>query len=140
MTGRYAAMFDRLRARGEGAFGAFVMLGDPDLAASAAILDALANAGADMLEVGIPFSDPVADGPTLQAAATRAPRGRHTPPPPPAARRAAPRRRARRRRPRRRPAPPAAARAPPASRGRWAPSPAPTPTCGKVEPASGRAA
>jgi tryptophan synthase alpha chain len=69
---RYAAMFERLAARDEGAFGAFVMLGDPDLAASAAILDALVEAGADMIEVGIPFSDPVADGPVVQAAAVRA--------------------------------------------------------------------
>jgi tryptophan synthase alpha chain len=69
---RYEAMFERLRARGEGAFGAFAMLGDPDLEASAAILDALVEGGADMLEVGIPFSDPVADGPVIQAAAVRA--------------------------------------------------------------------
>ncbi len=69
---RYPAMFDRLSRIGEGAFGAFVMLGDPDLDRSAALLDALVEAGADMLEVGIPFSDPVADGPTIQAAATRA--------------------------------------------------------------------
>ncbi|HEX8380518.1 MAG TPA: tryptophan synthase subunit alpha [Allosphingosinicella sp.] len=69
---RYAAMFERLRARREGAFGAFAMLGDPDLAASAGILDSLVEGGADMLEVGIPFSDPVADGPVIQAAAVRA--------------------------------------------------------------------
>jgi len=69
---RYAAMFERLRTRGEGAFGAFVMLGDPDLTTSASILDALVEGGADMLEVGIPFSDPVADGPVIQAAAVRA--------------------------------------------------------------------
>lgn len=69
---RYAAMFERLRRRGEGAFGGFAMLGDPDLAASAAILDALVEGGADMVEVGIPFSDPVADGPVVQAAAVRA--------------------------------------------------------------------
>jgi tryptophan synthase alpha chain len=69
---RYAAMFERLIGRGEGAFGAFAMLGDPDLTASATILDALVEAGADMLEVGIPFSDPVADGPVVQAAAVRA--------------------------------------------------------------------
>ena len=67
---RYAAMFDRLD--GEGAFGAFVMLGDPDLPTSARLLDELAEAGADMIEVGIPFSDPVADGPIIQAAAQRA--------------------------------------------------------------------
>ncbi len=69
---RYPAMFERLRERGEGALGAFVMLGDPDLTTSAAILDALVEGGADMLEVGIPFSDPVADGPVIQAAAVRA--------------------------------------------------------------------
>jgi tryptophan synthase alpha chain len=67
---RYAAMFDRLG--GEGAFGAFLMLGDPDLVTSAALLDAVVAGGADMVEVGIPYSDPVADGPVIQAAAQRA--------------------------------------------------------------------
>ncbi len=69
---RYAAMFDRLAARGEGAFGAFLMLGDPDLETSARLLDDVVAGGADMVEVGIPFSDPVADGPVIQAAANRA--------------------------------------------------------------------
>ena len=69
---RYGAMFERLAESQEGALGAFVMLGDPDLAASARILDALVAGGADMIEVGIPFSDPVADGPVIQAAAIRA--------------------------------------------------------------------
>jgi tryptophan synthase alpha chain len=69
---RYDAMFRTLGGRGEGAFGAFVMLGDPDLQTSAGILDALVEGGADMLEVGIPFSDPVADGPVIQAAGVRA--------------------------------------------------------------------
>jgi len=69
---RYAVMFERLRERGEGAFGAFVMLGDPSLDTSGTILDALVEGGADMIEVGIPFSDPIADGPTIQAAADRA--------------------------------------------------------------------
>jgi tryptophan synthase alpha chain len=72
MTSRYAAMFDRCAAAGEGAFGAFLMLGDPDLETSAALLDALVEGGADMVELGIPFSDPVADGPVIQAAALRA--------------------------------------------------------------------
>jgi tryptophan synthase alpha chain len=67
---RYAATFERLN--GEGAFGAFLMLGDPDLQTSAALLDAVVAGGADMVEVGIPFSDPVADGPVIQAAAQRA--------------------------------------------------------------------
>jgi tryptophan synthase alpha chain len=69
---RYRAMFDRLATAGELAFGGFVMLGDPDLERSAALLDALVEGGADMVEVGIPFSDPVADGPVIQAAAVRA--------------------------------------------------------------------
>ena len=67
---RYSAMFERLA--GEGAFGAFLMLGDPDLATSARLLDAVVEGGADMIEVGMPFSDPVADGPVIQAAAQRA--------------------------------------------------------------------
>jgi tryptophan synthase alpha chain len=67
---RYAAIFARLD--GEGAFGAFLMLGDPDLQTSARLLDAVVAGGADMIEVGIPFSDPVADGPVIQAAAQRA--------------------------------------------------------------------
>ena len=67
---RYSEMFDGLD--GEGAFGAFLMLGDPDLKTSARLLSAMVEAGADMIEVGIPFSDPIADGPTIQAAAQRA--------------------------------------------------------------------
>ena len=69
---RYAAMFERCSAANEGVFGAFLMLGDPNLAASATLLDALVEGGADMVELGIPFSDPVADGPVIQAAALRA--------------------------------------------------------------------
>ena len=67
---RYGAMFERLN--GEGAFGAFLMLGDPDAATSARLLGEVIAAGADMIELGIPFSDPVADGPIIQAAAQRA--------------------------------------------------------------------
>lgn len=67
---RYSAMFERLG--NTGAFGAFLMLGDPDLQTSARLLDAAVAGGADMIEVGIPFSDPVADGPVIQAAAQRA--------------------------------------------------------------------
>ena len=67
---RYAAMFHRLD--GDGAFGAFLMLGDPDLETSARLLDAVVEGGADIVELGIPFSDPVADGPVIQAAAQRA--------------------------------------------------------------------
>ena len=67
---RYARMFERLH--GEAAFGAFLMLGDPDPHTSLTLLEAAVDAGADMIEVGIPFSDPVADGPVIQAAAQRA--------------------------------------------------------------------
>ena len=67
---RYSAMFDRLN--GTGAFGAFLMLGDPDVETSAKLLDSAVEGGADMIEVGIPFSDPVADGSVIQAAAQRA--------------------------------------------------------------------
>ena len=69
---RYAAMFAKLSAAGEGAFIPFAMLGDPDPAGSRAVLDALIAGGADALELGVPFSDPVADGPVIQAAAVRA--------------------------------------------------------------------
>ena len=69
---RYAEMFQRLAQRNEAAFGAFLMLGDPDPATSAEHLDACARGGADMIEVGIPFSDPIADGPVIQAASVRA--------------------------------------------------------------------
>ena len=67
---RYEAMFRR--SGNGGVFGAFVMLGDPDLESCPAILDQLVEGGADMIEVGIPFSDPVADGPVIQAAGVRA--------------------------------------------------------------------
>lgn len=69
---RYAAMFERLGTRREAAFGAFLMLGDPNREKCADLLDAVVAAGADMVEVGIPFSDPVADGPVIQAAGQRA--------------------------------------------------------------------
>ncbi len=69
---RYAAMFERLRGVGEGAFIPFAMLGDPDPVLSLRLVRALAQSGADALELGLPFSDPVADGPVIQAAASRA--------------------------------------------------------------------
>jgi tryptophan synthase alpha chain len=67
---RYAQMFDDLGA--DGAFVPFCMLGDPDPEQSLGIVLDLVAAGADALELGIPFSDPVADGPTIQAAGRRA--------------------------------------------------------------------
>ena len=69
---RYAAMFEHCLARREGALGAFLMLGDPGVRECEAYLDALVEGGSDMVELGIPFSDPIADGPVIQAAAARA--------------------------------------------------------------------
>jgi tryptophan synthase alpha chain len=69
---RYAAMFDRLNAANEIAFGGFLMLGHPTADRTAALLDALVEGGCDMVEVGIPFSDPVADGPVIAKAAKQA--------------------------------------------------------------------
>ncbi len=71
-AGRYAAMFAALARRGEGAVVPFAVLGDPDMETSHAVLEALVAGGADALEVGLPFSDPIADGPAIQAADTRA--------------------------------------------------------------------
>jgi tryptophan synthase alpha chain len=62
----------RLRERGGKAFVPYVMLGDPDLDASLALARDLAAAGADAVELGVPFSDPLADGPVIQAAGHRA--------------------------------------------------------------------
>ncbi|APT85734.1 tryptophan synthase subunit alpha [Corynebacterium aquilae] len=69
---RYPALFERLKSSNEGAFVPFVMLGDPTKQDSIAIIEALIAGGADALELGVPFSDPVADGPTIQAAHIRA--------------------------------------------------------------------
>ena len=69
---RYFRMFSRLRAAGEGAFVPFVMLGDPTPEMSEEVVEALIDGGADALELGAPFSDPVADGPTIQRAHIRA--------------------------------------------------------------------
>lgn len=73
MSGRrYDAMFERVAREGRGAFIPFAMLGDPDAGRSEALVRTLAGSGADALELGLPFSDPVADGPVIQAAAARA--------------------------------------------------------------------
>ena len=71
-TDRLARLFDGLREKGEGAFVPFVNLCDPDAATSEAVIEALIAGGADALELGIPFSDPCADGPVIQASAVRA--------------------------------------------------------------------
>lgn len=67
-----SARFESLRARGERALVLFVTAGDPSLEALPAILETLQGAGADLIEIGIPFSDPIADGPTIQASSQRA--------------------------------------------------------------------
>lgn len=64
-------VFVRCRREGRAAFIPFLMAGDPDLSATAAFLDALAIGGSDIIELGIPFSDPIADGPVNQRAAQR---------------------------------------------------------------------
>lgn len=69
---RYEQLFKQLDERKEGAFVPFVTLGDPSPEQSLKIVDTLIAAGADALELGIPFSDPLADGPTIQNAALRA--------------------------------------------------------------------
>ncbi|MDG2486717.1 MAG: tryptophan synthase subunit alpha [Roseibacillus sp.] len=72
MSNRIDATFEKLRSKGEKAFVAYVSAGDPDLERSLQIMIALAEAGADILELGVPFSDPLADGVVNQAAAARA--------------------------------------------------------------------
>jgi tryptophan synthase alpha chain len=69
---RIAQKFAALRAAGERAFVPFVTAGDPDLETTGELLLALAENGADLIEIGIPFSDPNADGPTIQRASERA--------------------------------------------------------------------
>ncbi|MFT6344964.1 MAG: tryptophan synthase alpha chain [Paraglaciecola sp.] len=69
---RYASMFEQLDAKNEGAFVPFVMVGDPDIQTSVNIIKALVEGGADGLELGFPYSDPIADGPTIQKASIRA--------------------------------------------------------------------
>ncbi|OYD26037.1 tryptophan synthase subunit alpha [Oceanimonas baumannii] len=69
---RYHRLFERLNSANEGAFVPFVTLGDPTPEQSLKVIDALVAGGADALELGIPFSDPIADGPTIQAATLRA--------------------------------------------------------------------
>jgi tryptophan synthase alpha chain len=70
-TARIDARFAELKRQGRAAFVAYIMGGDPDLATSLEILKALPAAGADVIELGFPFSDPIGEGPTIQAAAQR---------------------------------------------------------------------
>jgi len=79
MTHRYQAQFDKLESKQEGVFVPFVTIGDPNRERSLEIINTLVEAGADALELGIPFSDPVADGPVLQDASMRALKAEVTP-------------------------------------------------------------
>ena len=75
MTARLEACFARCREQGRAALVTYVMAGDPDPETSLAILKGLPEAGADVVELGLPFTDPMADGPAIQAAGLRALRG-----------------------------------------------------------------
>jgi tryptophan synthase alpha chain len=70
--GRIEATFTHLQRSGKKALIPFITAGDPDLATTERLLHALVAAGADLIELGFPFSDPMADGPTIQAASERA--------------------------------------------------------------------
>ena len=72
MTTRIDARFAELKKQGRSAFITFVMAGDPDPMTSLEIIKALPGAGSDLIEVGMPFTDPMADGPSIQAAGLRA--------------------------------------------------------------------
>jgi tryptophan synthase alpha chain len=72
MTTRIDARFAELKKQRRSAFITFLMAGDPDPATSLAIIKALPKAGADIIEIGMPFTDPMADGPAIQASGLRA--------------------------------------------------------------------
>ena len=75
MTTRIDARFAELAKEGRSAFVTFLMAGDPDPVTSLDIIKALPRAGADIIEIGMPFTDPMADGPSIQAAGLRALKG-----------------------------------------------------------------
>jgi tryptophan synthase alpha chain len=71
-AGRIAAIFEKTRAEKRAALIPYIMAGDPDFGTTGLVIDALTTAGADLIELGIPYSDPLADGPTVAAAGQRA--------------------------------------------------------------------
>lgn len=73
--GRIARRFAALKAQNRAGFVPFITAGDPDREASAALMKALPAAGADVIELGVPFTDPMADGPAIQEASLRALKG-----------------------------------------------------------------
>jgi tryptophan synthase alpha chain len=78
MTARLSARFDLCRREGRAALVTYVMAGDPDPETSFRIVAGLAGAGADVIELGMPFTDPMADGPAIQASGLRALKGGQT--------------------------------------------------------------
>lgn len=72
MTGRLDTLFGKLAADNQKAFVAFITAGDPDIETADKIMAGLPAAGADIIELGMPFTDPMADGPSIQAASQRA--------------------------------------------------------------------
>ena len=72
MNPRIVATFDRLRAAGRKALVPFITAGDPGLEDTVPVMHAMVEAGADAIELGVPFSDPMADGPTIQRSSERA--------------------------------------------------------------------
>ena len=72
MSGRLDALFAKLKTENKKAFIAFITAGDPDIEAADRIMAGLPDAGADIIELGMPFTDPMADGPSIQAASQRA--------------------------------------------------------------------
>ena len=72
MTNRIQQTFDDLKAKGEKALIPYIMAGDPSLDVTESLVLTLAEGGADLIELGVPFSDPIADGPVIQQAAERA--------------------------------------------------------------------
>jgi tryptophan synthase alpha chain len=78
MESRISKRFAKLAEEGRGGLGPFLAAGDPDYETSLKILQGLPGAGADLIELGMPFSDPMADGPAIQLASNRALSGSHT--------------------------------------------------------------
>jgi len=75
MAGRINTAFAKAKTENRGSLGVFITAGDPDAATTDALLDGLVGAGVDFIELGMPFSDPMADGPAIQAASLRALKG-----------------------------------------------------------------
>lgn len=78
MTDRLKACFESTTSANRAAFVSYIMAGDPDLETSLSIMDGLSTSGVDIIELGMPFSDPMADGPSIQRAAQRSLANNHT--------------------------------------------------------------